>query len=91
MGGISSGLGGLSISASGSGISAISNLSALIDTNSSSSNIVSSDGCEVHVWTGRVTVRCSDHHTLQAVRYDAEYLVYALSGGYMALSEHDNV
>ncbi len=40
----------------------------------------------VHFWTGRVIVRCSDHATLQAVVADMEYLIYALSGGYMGMA-----
>ena len=40
----------------------------------------------VHLWTGRVVVRCSDNATLQAVLADMEYLIYALSGGYMGMS-----
>lgn len=38
-------------------------------------------------WTGRVVVRCSDHPTQQAVVCDMELFLYALSGGFISLSE----
>lgn len=76
-----------------SGISSINinTMSVNSDANPYSSDIGTTYTTEssVFVWTGRLVVRCSDNATLQAVLVDMEYLIYALSGGYMGMANQE--